>query len=160
MLKKANIDWTAKQLNKLAQKGLIQFDNAIQRGYVWDVKRKSLLIHSMLVGYPIPPFYAAKNGEGYESYLKYRKDAIKRAYSDGIIMCKSYNKSEENKRFIENAEKYYEKILEAKKININIKSYLKILSGKNLFKKSIREIVLFHFPIIGYLKYKKIKKCN
>ena len=66
MLKKANIDWTAKQLNKLAQKGLIQFDNAIQRGYVWDVKRKSLLIHSMLVGYPIPPFYAAKNGEGYD----------------------------------------------------------------------------------------------
>jgi len=66
MLKKANINWTAKQLNKIAEKGSIKFDNAVQRGLVWDVQRKSLLIHSMLAGYPIPPFYAAKSGDGYD----------------------------------------------------------------------------------------------
>lgn len=66
MLKKANVDWNARKLVKLVQKGAINFDNAVQRGYVWDVKRKSLLIHSMLTGYPIPPFYAAKNGDSYD----------------------------------------------------------------------------------------------
>ena len=66
MLKKANIVWNAKKLNKLVQNGSIKFDNAIQRGYVWDVKQKSLLIHSMLMDYPIPPFYAAKSGDEYD----------------------------------------------------------------------------------------------
>ena len=66
MLKKANITWTAKQLDKMSRKGTINFDNSVQRGYVWDVARKSLLIHSMLVGYPIPPLYAAKNDNTYD----------------------------------------------------------------------------------------------
>lgn len=66
MLKKANISWNARQLCKMVQNGSIRFDNVVQRGYVWDVKKKSLLIHSMLVGYPIPPFYAAKDREGYD----------------------------------------------------------------------------------------------
>lgn len=66
MLKRANINWNARQLTKMAQKGTITFDNAVQRGYVWNVNGKSLLIHSMLAGYPIPPFYAAKNGECYD----------------------------------------------------------------------------------------------
>ena len=96
-----------------------------------------------------------KNGEGYESFLKYRKDAITKAYSDGIKMCKKYIK-EENE-FIEEAEKYYQKILETKKINWDIKEYFKILAGKNIGKKMIIEIVLFHFPNIAYIKFNKIK---
>lgn len=66
MLKRANINWTIKQLAKMTQNGNISFDNAVQRGYVWDTKRKSLLIHSILVGYPIPAFYAAKNENSYD----------------------------------------------------------------------------------------------
>lgn len=66
MLKRANINWNAKQLCKMVQKNEIKFDNTVQRGYVWDTKRKSLLIHSMLAGYPIPPFYAAKSKNGYD----------------------------------------------------------------------------------------------
>ena len=66
MLKKANINWTAKQLCKMMDKGTINFDNSVQRGYVWDLKRKSLLIDSMINSYPIPPFYAAKNENGYD----------------------------------------------------------------------------------------------
>ena len=60
MLRRANINWNAKQLVKMMEKGTIKFDNAVQRGLVWDDKRKSLLIHSMIEGYPIPAFYAAK----------------------------------------------------------------------------------------------------
>lgn len=66
MLKRANINWTVKQLAKMTQNKSIRFDNAVQRGYVWDTKRKSLLIHSILVGYPIPAFYAAKHENGYD----------------------------------------------------------------------------------------------
>ena len=77
MLKKANLDWNARQLCKMVKKGEIKFDNAVQRGLVWDVQRKSLLIHSMLTGYPIPPFYAVK-GVGWYDMLdgKQRINAV------------------------------------------------------------------------------------
>lgn len=101
--------------------------------------------------------WKSKNGEGYESYLKYREDAIRKAYFDGIIMCNQYVKESKNKDFIKQAKKYYESILSNKKINWNISQYFKVLAGKNLFKKSIREIVLFHFPILGYIKFKNTK---
>lgn len=66
MLKRANINWNARQLCKMVKNGVIKFDNTVQRGLVWDTKKKSLLIHSMLSGYPVPPFYAAKSGNFYD----------------------------------------------------------------------------------------------
>ena len=63
MLKKANISWNARQLTKMIDKGSIVFDAAVQRGLVWDDERKSLLIHSMISGYPIPAMYATKDTE-------------------------------------------------------------------------------------------------
>lgn len=98
-----------------------------------------------------------QNGEGYQSFLEYRKDTITRAYSDGIKMCNKYVTNEENKIFIEESKKYYATILGSKRIYYNIRTYFKILYGKNLFKKMIREIVLFHFPIIAYLKFTMVK---
>ncbi|MDE6019819.1 MAG: DUF262 domain-containing protein, partial [Ruminococcus sp.] len=59
-LVKANIPMTAKALTKKLGDGTVSLDNAVQRGFVWDVKRQSLLIHSMLTGYPIPPIFASK----------------------------------------------------------------------------------------------------
>lgn len=60
---KANINWTAKQISKMMMNGALKFDNVVQRGLAWDVKRKSLLIMSILEGYPIPPFYTIKTEE-------------------------------------------------------------------------------------------------
>lgn len=60
MIKKANIQWSIKTLAKMVNTNKLSFDNAVQRGYCWDKSRKSLLIHSVIMGYPIPPFYAAK----------------------------------------------------------------------------------------------------
>lgn len=96
-----------------------------------------------------------KNGTGYESYLKYREDVIRRAYLNGIIMCEKYSVKNEDREFIKQCKNYYDKILSKGIIHFNISEYFKILWGKNQFKKSIREIVLFHFPIIGYLKFMK-----
>jgi hypothetical protein len=77
MIKKANINWSAKQLVKMTEKGTINFENSVQRGLVWDDERKSLLIHSMIEGYPIPAFYASKNENGYDMLDgKQRSNAI------------------------------------------------------------------------------------
>ena len=78
MLNKANITWSAKQITKMVANEVLRFDNIIQRSYVWEQVRKSDLIHSMMEGYPIPPFYARKvDGKIYD-FLdgKQRMDAI------------------------------------------------------------------------------------
>lgn len=61
-MQKATVPWNTKQIHKMMGNGSIIFDNAIQRGFVWDKKRMSLLIDSILRGYPIPPFYTIKDG--------------------------------------------------------------------------------------------------
>jgi uncharacterized protein with ParB-like and HNH nuclease domain len=77
MLKKANIQWSAKQLTKSIEKGTINFDNSVQRGLCWDEERKSLLIHSMIENYPIPAFFASKDENGYSMLDgKQRSNAI------------------------------------------------------------------------------------
>lgn len=63
MFTKANINWNTNQLVKMISNGRITFDNAVQRGLVWKNDQKSLLIHSMLTGYPIPALYARKGDD-------------------------------------------------------------------------------------------------
>jgi len=78
MVKRLNINWNARQLVKMCMNGSITFDNAIQRGYVWDIKRKSLLIESMIIGYPVPAFYAKRDEDKVFDMLdgKQRSEAI------------------------------------------------------------------------------------
>lgn len=64
---KASIPWTTKQIVKMAENGSLTFENAVQRNLVWDVKRKSLLIDSILRNYPIPPFYTIRTDEKVET---------------------------------------------------------------------------------------------
>ena len=80
MLKRLNINWNARQLAKMCENGNIVFDNAVQRGHVWDIKRDSLLIESMVIGYPIPPFYAKRGENKVFDMLdgKQRSSAIRR----------------------------------------------------------------------------------
>ena len=63
MLKKANIQWSGKTLVNQIKNGMVLFDCAVQRNPCWDAPRKSLLIHSMIEGYPIPPFYFARRSD-------------------------------------------------------------------------------------------------
>lgn len=95
-----------------------------------------------------------KNGKSYKSYLKYRKEkVIDKAYLDGAKMCKQYATSDADKFFLDKLINYYENLEKSKYINLHICKYFKFLSGKNLFKKSIKEMVIFHFPIIGFLEF-------
>lgn len=63
-MKKLNVNLTCKGLVNKMEKGEINFDTSIQRGLVWDNAKKSLLIHSCIEGYPIPPMYLVKNEDG------------------------------------------------------------------------------------------------
>ena len=93
-------------------------------------------------------------GKTYQSYLKYRKEkVIDKAYLDGAKMCLEYTQIESNKNFIEQMIKYYESLEKSKYINIHFIKYFKFLSGKNLAKKMLKEIIIFHVPILGYLIY-------
>lgn len=56
-IERVTLPKTVKQLFKTKDK--LNFSIAIQRGEnIWDIKRKSLLIHSLIYGYPVPAFYA------------------------------------------------------------------------------------------------------
>lgn len=63
-LEKAGISWSAKQLKNMIANGKIDFEHIVQRSYVWERKRKSALIESMILGYPIPPIFAKRSSEG------------------------------------------------------------------------------------------------
>lgn len=60
---KANISWNSRQLAKALTNGSLTSDNAMQRGIVWDRKRQSLLIESILRGFPIPAIYTVRTNE-------------------------------------------------------------------------------------------------
>jgi hypothetical protein len=66
MLNRSNIQWSVKTLYNMTKKENINYHNYVQRNPVWDNSRKSLFIHSLLTGYPVPPFYAARNDGQYD----------------------------------------------------------------------------------------------
>lgn len=98
-----------------------------------------------------------ENGKTYQAYLKYRKEkVIDKAYLDGAKMCLQYTEKQErqeNKKWIEQLIKYYEEIKKSKYINFHVFQYFQFLAGKNLAKKMLKEMIIFHFPIVGYLLY-------
>lgn len=63
-LEKASIVWSNKQLKGMVMNGKINFDHIVQRSYVWERSRKSALVESMIIGYPIPPVFAKRIDDG------------------------------------------------------------------------------------------------
>ena len=95
-----------------------------------------------------------QNGTSYKSYLKYRKEkVIDKAYLDGAKMCEQYSQKQENKDFIKQLIIYYESLEKSKYFNIHVIKYFKFLAGRNLAKKMVKEFIMFHLPIFGYLIY-------
>lgn len=66
MLESSSIQMTVKQLFARYKEGNLKFDHPVQRkSGQWSKAQKSLLVHSIIDGYPIPPFYVVK-GKGKE----------------------------------------------------------------------------------------------
>lgn len=100
--------------------------------------------------------WKSENGKSYKSYLKYRKEnVIDKAYLNGAKMCLEYAQKDEDKIFLNMIIKYYENIKKSKYINFHIFKFFKYLGGRNLFKKMIKELIIFHFPVLGYLIFIK-----
>ena len=76
-LEKATISWSAKQLKVMVMNGKINFDHIVQRSYVWERSRKSALIESMIIGYPVPAVYA-KRMENSSNKIYYIMDGKQR----------------------------------------------------------------------------------
>lgn len=84
---KARVEWTANRLVVYRKDGTVNLDNAVQRGFVWDVARKSKLIESLILEDPIPPIYAAKYGEVYSLIDgKQRTGSIEEFFDDGYAL--------------------------------------------------------------------------
>jgi len=96
-----------------------------------------------------------ENGKSYKSYLKYRKEnVIDKAYLNGAKMCLEYAQKDQDKIFLNKIIKYYKNIKKSRFINFHIFKFFRYLGGRNLFKKMIKELIIFHFPVLGYLKFK------
>ena len=63
MLNSSSNGKTPKQILNLHTRNELSFENLVQRSYVWEDERKSYFISSMILGYPVPPIYTAKNGK-------------------------------------------------------------------------------------------------
>ena len=57
--------WPASKIETEIKEGRVNFDFALQRSFIWekDVHRKSLLIHSLIEDYPIPPLHLAQRDQ-------------------------------------------------------------------------------------------------
>lgn len=87
-MQRCNINWTAKALVNQMTKGKVNFDNAVQRSLVWDLEKKSLLIHSMIYGYAIPAMYFTRDENGVYDSLdgKQRSNTISEYLNDEFCL--------------------------------------------------------------------------
>ncbi len=93
-----------------------------------------------------------EHGKSYKSYLQYRKEkVVETAYLNGAKMCLQYADDEQTKKSLQKLIAYYEQLEKSKYINFKFISYFHFLAGKNLAKKMIKEFVIFHLPILGYI---------
>jgi hypothetical protein len=60
-IQKSQMTQTVKWVTRNQEK--LNFSYSIQRRSVWKPEQKSLLIHSLIYGYPIPPFYALESDD-------------------------------------------------------------------------------------------------
>lgn len=86
-MQKSAIQWNMKQIKKMMDNGTLKFTNPVQRGYVWDKARASLLIDTILRDYICPPIYTIKektdNGVIYDGLDgKQRSTTVKEFLSD------------------------------------------------------------------------------
>lgn len=96
-LQKASIVWSAKQISSMVKNGKINFEHISQRSLVWERTRKSNLIESLILSYPVPQVYARRivgeeNKKGNSTYFildgKQRLSTIKEFLNDEFALTK------------------------------------------------------------------------
>lgn len=83
-MKRYNMNWSVKKLCKETQNNKVNFDIAVQRGQAWDIERDSLLIHSTIYGYAVPPLFFRKDESGvYEALDGKQREGAWERYING-----------------------------------------------------------------------------
>lgn len=94
-LQKASIVWSAKQISSMVKNGKINFEHISQRSLVWERTRKTNLIESLILSYPVPQVYARRivgkeNKKGDSIYFildgKQRLSTIKEFLNDEFAL--------------------------------------------------------------------------
>lgn len=68
-MNKLSVSWTIKKIVQNIDKGKILFNHLMQRkSNQWSEEQKSLLIHSLVSDYPIPPLYAIQDDTDSSKY--------------------------------------------------------------------------------------------
>lgn len=91
-----------------------------------------------------------KYGNNYKAYKEYRNWAITDTFYNGSKMCDEYVHNDINDEILA----YYQKLITTRFLNVHFIKYFKLLGFKGIKSRAIKEIVLFHFPILGYAKFK------
>ena len=97
-----------------------------------------------------------ENGNGLNSYIKYRSKVITETYLAGVLMCKDYSsKIEKNnlEKIEDDVIKYFKKSQNSKIFYLKIHKYFKYMGFKGIGKRAIKEINILHFPIVGFLVF-------
>lgn len=115
-----------------------------------------------------------KNGNSYNSYLKYRHRAITETYLAGVLMCEDYrnriseyikihskeinNKIDFNKQLKSEKEiiEYFKKAQKSKVLYFPIHKYFKYLYFKGMKKRKYKEIMILHFPLVSFLFFSMV----
>ena len=115
-----------------------------------------------------------KNGNSYNSYLKYRYRAITETYLAGVLMCEDYrnriseyikihskeinNKIDFNKQLKSEKEiiEYFKKAQKSKVLYFPIHKYFKYLYFKGMKKRKYKEIMILHFPLVSFLFFSMV----
>ena len=96
-LQKASIVWSAKQISSMVKNGKINFEHISQRSLVWERARKTNLIESLILSYPVPQVYARRivgkeNKKGDSIYFildgKQRLSTVKEFLNDEFALTK------------------------------------------------------------------------
>lgn len=152
-LEKASIVWSAKQLSGMVKNGKINFEHIIQRSYVWERTRKSSLIESMILGYPIPNVYAKRIDDGTgkrgsNTYFimdgKQRLSTVKEFLNDEFALSKlqpiTYFDTEEDKEVVVDiSNKKFSELPEGLKDYLNTVTFA-VTYFDNLTKEEEREL--------------------
>ena len=95
------------------------------------------------------------NGSGLKSYHAYRQKAIVDAYLKGAQMCAVYSKKlgRELSKEEQDVLDYYQQIEKTKYVNWHTKRYCQYLKFKGIGKRALKEVLLFHFPVLGYMLF-------
>ncbi|MBR3152598.1 MAG: hypothetical protein IKF52_03220 [Clostridia bacterium] len=72
------------------------------------------------------------------------------AYLNGTRMCLAYADDKKHKNVIE----YYEKVLSSKYFEFSLGKFYRFLGYKKMGKRGVKEVMLFHFPVVSYFVYR------